>query len=403
LTIWQNIRHLSVILHFRKADSSFSLKRGNRYEESQNRIKALGCAAARAAASRVLPEFTRASGLVFLSCRVTTHNHRKKWELKMDSLVDVAYPALPRGRKVLGKSPYIAALQRRHFYVFDVAPNVAALLAVPYHVFVAAVRPSDLLMFLALWAATGIGITAGYHRLFAHRAYKAHDRVRAILAFCGALAGQGPVVSWAAIHRRHHELSDQEGDPHSPNLHGRSLGGRLAGLLHAHYTWMIEHDYPNAAHYAADLLRDRAILWVNRNYYAIAVGGLVAPGLVGLALGGTPLAFVSGVLWGGFIRMVVLGHTIWAINSVLHCVGSRPFATGEGSHNAGSVALLTFGESWHNNHHAFPSSAKFGLRRGWTDPGWWTISALERAGLASGVREPSDALIDEKLKGAHRL
>ena len=315
----------------------------------------------------------------------------------MDTIIEQVSAHIPRERKVVGNSPYISALQRRHFLVFDVVPNIVALAAIPYHMFVA-IRLSDVIVFLMLWAATGLGITVGYHRLFTHRAFKAPGRVRAILAFCGALAGQGPVISWASIHRRHHELSDTSGDPHSPNLHGGTIAGGVTGLVHAHYTWMMEHEYPNAAHYTPDLLKDRAILRVNNNYYAVALGGLIAPGILCGLITGEFSAFVSGVLWGGFIRMAVLGHTIWAINSVLHRVGSRPFVTGDNSRNAGLVSLLTFGEAWHNNHHAFPVSAKFGLRRGWTDPGWWTVSALRRLGLASDIRQPADSLIDQKLK-----
>ncbi len=299
-----------------------------------------------------------------------------------------------RRKKLVSKSPFLAALQRRHFFIFDFVPNVVALAVIPYHIFVAPVRVSDAAVFLLLWAVTGLGVTVGYHRLFTHRAFGAPDRVRTVLAFCGALAGQGPVVSWAAIHRRHHELSDEAGDPHSPNLHGRDLMGSLRGLLHAHYTWMIEHDYPNVAHYTADLLKDRAIAGVNRHYYAIALGGLIVPGLLCGLLALDWQAAISGILWGGFLRMAVLGHTIWAINSVLHRFGSRPFATDDHSHNSGFFSLLTFGESWHNNHHAFPSSAKFGLRQGWSDPGWWTVCLLTSLGLASDVRQPTEAIID---------
>jgi stearoyl-CoA desaturase (delta-9 desaturase) len=304
----------------------------------------------------------------------------------------------PRSRKIVSKSPYIAGLQRQHFFLFDIVPNAVALLAIPYHVFLFPVRLSDIVIFLAMWALTGLGITVGYHRLFTHRAFKAQPGVRAALAFCGALAGQGAVTSWAAIHRRHHELSDHAGDPHSPNLHGESITGVLKGLLHAHYTWMIEHDYPNVAHYAPDLLKDRAIHWVSKNYYPIALGGLFAPGLFYGLISWDLFGGLSAVLWGGFIRMAFLGHTIWAINSVLHRFGSRSFATPDNSHNAGMVSLLTFGEAWHNNHHAFPMSAKFGLRYGWTDPGWWLVRALIATGLVSEVRTPADSLVEERLQ-----
>ena len=319
----------------------------------------------------------------------------------MDLAIKSADFDAPRGRKVISKSPYISKLQRQHFVIFDALPNAMIIVALIYHAFFP-ILISDLVAFFVMWAITGIGITVGYHRLFTHRAFKARDGVRTVLAFCGALAGQGPGISWAAIHRRHHELSDQGGDPHSPNLHGETLLGRIKGLIHAHYTWMIEHDYPNAAHYVTDLLKDKSILWVNRNYYPIALAGLLVPGLVCGAVTQRWDAAVSGILWGGFIRMAVLGHTIWAINSFLHRAGARPFATDDHSHNAGLVALLTFGESWHNNHHAFPTSAKFGLRHGWTDPGWWTICALKSIGMATDVRQPRDSLIDQRLQEGKR-
>jgi stearoyl-CoA desaturase (Delta-9 desaturase) len=303
-----------------------------------------------------------------------------------------------RRQKLVTKSSYLTALQHRHFIIFDVVPNVVALAAIPYHLFVAPIRTSDIVAFLLLWAATGLGVTVGYHRLFTHRAFAAPPSVRMTLAFCGALAGQGPAISWAAIHRRHHEMSDKPGDPHSPNLHGDTFVGAFRGLLHSHYTWMIEHEYPNVAHYAPDLLKDRAIAVINRNYYAIALSGLILPGVVAGLLTWQWQAAVSGALWGGFIRMAVLGHTIWAINSILHRFGWQPFATGDHSHNAGIVSLLTFGESWHNNHHAFQTSAKFGLRYGWSDPGWWLVCLLVRIGLAHDVRQPAEDLINQRLQ-----
>jgi stearoyl-CoA desaturase (delta-9 desaturase) len=161
---------------------------------------------------------------------------------------------------------------------------------------------------------------------------------------------------------------------------------------------MLEHDYPNAAHYVPDLLRARPIQWINRRYLQIALFGLFVPGLVCGLVTWSFFAGLSAVLWGGFIRMAFLGHTIWAINSVLHRFGSKPFATPDNSHNAGIVSLLTFGEAWHNNHHAFPTSAKFGVRHGWTDPGWWLVKSLEAAGCVAEVREPADSMIEERLR-----
>ncbi|WP_375428937.1 acyl-CoA desaturase [uncultured Sphingomonas sp.] len=295
-------------------------------------------------------------------------------------------PSVQPKRGVI-ESPYIYRQQRRHFLLLDVLPNVAAAIAVVLAFF----RPvgwPEISVLVVMWAVTGLGITAGYHRHFTHLAFKATPAVQVGLAIAGAMAGQGGVISWVAIHRRHHQYSDQEGDPHSPNLAARGWRGQLRGLTHSHFTWMARHAYPNPAHYAKDLLRNAPVCWVNRHYYRWVVLGIVAPAVAVALIERSPWGLLTGALWGGGLRIALLGHTIWAINSVLHTVGQRPHETDDNSHNSAVFGLLTFGESFHNNHHAYPRSASFGLHRAWLDPGYWLIRLLAAGGLAWDVWTP---------------
>jgi stearoyl-CoA desaturase (Delta-9 desaturase) len=214
--------------------------------------------------------------------------------------------------------------------------------------------------------------------------------VSCMLVVMGSMAGRGPMLSWVAMHRRHHELSDHDGDLHSPNLHGASAFGRLRGFLHAHLTWMVEHDYPNVAHYVPDLMAEPALLAVNRYYYVWVVLGLLIPMAIGGLVAGSLWGAVAGLLWGGVVRMFVVEQSMSAINSLMHTIGSRPYRTrDDNSRNLGLVAWLAWGEGWHNNHHAFPYSAAFGLRWFEFDPGYRFIRLLAVLGLAWNVKVPS--------------
>ncbi|RZT86833.1 Delta-9 acyl-phospholipid desaturase [Pseudonocardia sediminis] len=299
----------------------------------------------------------------------------------------------PRRKAV--SSPYIHRLQRRHFLLFDVAPIIGTVAAVAL-LWVWPLRTLDVVLLLSLWLLTGMGITIGYHRLFTHRTFRTGPRVTSTLAVLGSMAGQGGVVSWVALHRKHHEYSDREGDPHSPNLAGSGLRGRLRGLAHSHFLWMRRHDYPNIDHYAPDLLRNRALVRVARHYHSWVALGLVFPAVVGGVVGQSWAAALTGLLWGGLVRMFVLEHIVWAINSFLHMFGTRPYASRENSRNGGIFSLLTLGESWHNNHHAFPESPSFGLDWYRFDPGYWLIRTLAACGLAHDLKVPTAARIASK-------
>jgi stearoyl-CoA desaturase (delta-9 desaturase) len=297
-------------------------------------------------------------------------------------------------RKTISNA-YLHRLQRRHFVLFDIIPFVGTVAAFA----LLAVRPvgvTELTLLFSLWLLTGLGITVGYHRLFTHRTFRAAPAAQAGLVVLGSMAGQGPVLSWVALHRRHHECSDREGDPHSPNLAGGGIRGRLRGLAHSHLLWMRRHDYPNIAHYAPDLIRNRPLTKVARYYHYWVAVGFLLPALVAGLVYQSWYGALSGLLWGGFVRMFVLEHIIWAINSFLHTSGTHPFASREKSGNAGVFALLTFGESWHNNHHAFPDSPSFGLSWYRLDPGYWAIRLLAAGGLAWDVDLPAKDRIAAK-------
>jgi stearoyl-CoA desaturase (delta-9 desaturase) len=295
------------------------------------------------------------------------------------------------------RSRHFHKLQQRHFIVFDVLPFFGTLVAVGL-LFYRPIGAVDISLFFGMWLVTGLGLTVGYHRLFTHRAFSTGAAMSSMFIVMGSMAGRGPMLSWVAMHRRHHELSDQEGDLHSPNLHGATIHQRLLGFLHAHLTWMIEHDYPNVAHYVPDLMAERTLVAINRYYYAWVLLGLVVPAAIGGLATSSLMGALTGFLWGGVVRMFVVEQSMSAINSVMHTFGSRRFTTrGDNSRNLGVMALLAWGEGWHNNHHAFPYSAAFGLRWFEFDPGYILIRLLETLGLVWDVKVPSQEKIVRRL------
>ena len=248
-------------------------------------------------------------------------------------------------------------------------------------------HPADMLVFAITYALTGIGIGVGFHRLFTHRSFKARRSVRAVLAICGSAAAEGPVIEWVATHRRHHQFSDAEGDPHSPHA-GRSSGliGAVRGLLHAHIGWMFGSPVrADEDRYAKDLRADPLMRFVNRTTALWVVLGVALAFGLGVAFTGSIEGGLTAMLWGGAVRIFVLHHATFSINSLCHFFGRRPFETGDESRNLAWLAIPTFGEAWHNNHHAFPTSARHGLGRHQIDPSARLIWLLEKAGLAWDV------------------
>jgi len=245
----------------------------------------------------------------------------------------------------------------------------------------------DIVVFLIVYMATGLGITVGFHRLLTHRSFKTKSWLRATFAALGSAAVEGPVISWVSDHRKHHVYADQEGDPHSPHVdHGVGWKGALRGLAHAHVGWLFVHDQrASKERFARDLLEDPAIRFVDRTFVLWVALGLLVPFGLGYALGGSLETALTGLLWGGAVRMLVLHHVTYSINSLCHFFGRRRFDTDDHSRNLLWLAPLSFGESWHNNHHAFPTSARHGLRPWELDTSAILIRALESAGLAWDV------------------
>lgn len=289
-------------------------------------------------------------------------------------------------------SPYLHRIQLRHFVLFNILPFVGTLAALA----LLAYRPLsavEIFLFFAMWLITGLGVTVGFHRLFTHRSFKPRPAVSTALAIMGSMGGLGSVISWVAMHRRHHECADRPGDMHSPNMHGTNLKGRLRGFIHAHFTWMLRHEYPNVNYYTPDLLRDKTIVRVSRHYHMWVLLGLAIPALLGGVLTQSWYGALTGLLWGGAVRMLMVTNAMWALNSFLHTMGSRPYQVKDHSGNSTLLSVLAWGEGWHHNHHAFPQSAWFGLAWYRFDPGFWLIKTFEALGLATDVKVPSPEMI----------
>jgi stearoyl-CoA desaturase (delta-9 desaturase) len=244
----------------------------------------------------------------------------------------------------------------------------------------------DLVIAGALYAITGHGIAVGFHRLFAHHSFTASRPLKIALAIAGSMAFEGGPVGWVADHRRHHAHTDRDGDPHSPYTTGPHGTGGAAGLWHAHTGWLFTHPPTDTAKFAADMRRDRDLAMVDQLFPLWCVASLAVPFGLGWVLGGTISAGFVTLMWAGLIRVAVLHHVTWSVNSVCHVFGRRPFDTPDRSTNVAALALLSFGESWHNAHHAYPSAARLGVGRHQLDSAATLIRAFERLGWARDVR-----------------
>lgn len=266
-----------------------------------------------------------------------------------------------------------------------------------------AFNATHLAILIGMFLITALGITVGFHRLCTHKAFHAPGWVRYLLAAAGSMAAQGPVIEWCAEHRRHHQMSDTPGDPHSPHASkdggwGEGIMATLRGAAHAHLGWLFARSRADLSRFSKDLEQDRALVLANNHFLWLVLAGLVLPaavaGLITLSWSGVLL----GLLWGGLVRMFLVHHVTWSVNSVCHLWGSRPFSTGDQSRNNAIVGFLALGEGWHNNHHAFPTSARHGLRWWEIDVSYGCIRLLELVGLARQVRVPAPERVAEKRR-----
>ena len=248
----------------------------------------------------------------------------------------------------------------------------------------------DAAIFALMYAITCLGVTVGFHRGFTHGSFKAGKAVRGVLAATGSMAIQGAVIDWVANHRRHHAFSDQEGDPHSPHLdEGEGIKGIARGLWHAHMGWLFGSEHTEADRWAPDMVKDPLMRKMNRLFPLWIVVSFAAPAVLGFLLTWSWQGAVTAFLWGSFVRVFLLHHITWSINSICHFFGRRPFETTDHSTNNWPLALVSMGESWHNNHHAFPTAAHHGLRWYQVDVSGTLISIMARFGWVWDVKMPT--------------
>jgi stearoyl-CoA desaturase (delta-9 desaturase) len=291
-----------------------------------------------------------------------------------------------------GPNPVISgrrtAFQHVLIYVVVALPMIALVVAVPL-VWGWGVDWHDLLLLAVFYVIAVLGVTVGFHRHFTHKSFKAKPWLRVAMAITGSLAVQGNVLNWVADHRRHHAFSDREGDPHSPWLFGTSPLAVAKGFLHAHMTWFFDRDETNHRRFIPDLLADRAIVRVSRTFGVWVAVSLLLPAVLGGLLSWSWSGVLTGFFWGGLVRLAVSNHVTWSINSICHMVGARPFRSRDRSRNFWPLAVLSMGESWHNLHHADPTCARHGVRRGQIDISARLIRIFELLGWAHSVRWPS--------------
>jgi stearoyl-CoA desaturase (delta-9 desaturase) len=251
-------------------------------------------------------------------------------------------------------------------------------------------HPRDLVIFAAMYFLSAFGVTVGFHRLLTHRAFDTYRPIRYLFAILGSYSVEGPVLDWVADHRKHHTFADEEGDPHSPHVgFGSGFGGVIRGLWHAHVGWLFEtNGQAEKRRYCPDLASDPNMRRINRAFPFFVLATLAIPFFAGWAWGGTLDAGLEALLWAGLVRIFLVHHVTWSINSICHFFGSRRFATEDHSTNVFWLALPSLGEAWHHNHHAFPRSARHGLRWYELDPSGWLILAMAKVGLAWDVVLP---------------
>ncbi|MEV1175802.1 acyl-CoA desaturase [Nonomuraea sp. NPDC049784] len=288
-----------------------------------------------------------------------------------------------------GRKPVAAVVA---FWVFVLVPFAALAAAVPV-AWGWGLSWADVAIAAGAYVLTGLGVTVGFHRYLTHGAFKAGRWLRIGLAMIGSLAVQGSVIQWVADHRRHHAFADRDGDPHSPWRYGHSVRGLAKGLLFAHVGWMFQRDLTNRRRFAKDLLADADIGRVDRLFVPLVAASLLLPPAIGLLATGTWHGALTAFFWGALVRIALLHHITWSINSICHVFGERPLKTraGDRAANFWPLAILSFGESWHNGHHADPTCARHGVLPGQIDISARLIRLLERLGWATDVRWPTPA------------
>ena len=310
----------------------------------------------------------------------------------MTTTTSVTKPAVKPAGRALSDVPRVdrrPGWQHGFVYFFVTAPFLAIVVGIVIAALGHAITWLDVGLAVVFFAVTGHGTTVGFHRYLTHGSFKATRPLRIALAIAGSMSVEGSVIRWVADHRQHHAHADRPGDPHSPWRFGDSPRAVLRGFAWAHIGWMFDRSQTPASRYAPDLLADRDIVWVNRWFPGWAALSVLMPPLIAFAVtGGSWWAALLALIWGSFVRIFVLHHTTWAINSVCHLWGRRPFMTRDRSTNVWPLALLSMGECWHNLHHSDPTCARHGVERGQLDSSARLIAVFERLGWIYDVRWP---------------
>jgi stearoyl-CoA desaturase (delta-9 desaturase) len=287
------------------------------------------------------------------------------------------------------------SLQRITLALFIFTPFLALIAAVPV-AWGWGLGWTDVIIGTVMYFIGCHGITIGFHRYFTHGSFKAKKPLRVALAIAGSLALEGPVIRWVADHRKHHKFSDRDGDPHSPWRYGESLPALMKGLWWAHMGWMLDEERTDQTKYAPDLIKDSAVRRVSRQFLLWTAVSLFLPPLIGGLVSMSWQGALSAFFWASLVRVSLLHHTTWSINSICHAIGSRPFKSRDKSGNVWWLAVLSCGESWHNLHHADPTCARHGVLKGQVDSSARVIRWMEQAGWATDVRWPNPERIESK-------
>jgi stearoyl-CoA desaturase (delta-9 desaturase) len=301
------------------------------------------------------------------------------------------------GAQLTVSSPYLERVRQIHAFLILVPPVLLTGVAV-YLAVTGGVSATALWLLAGFFLANFIGVTVGYHRHFTHRSFKAHPAVRFALGICGSMACEGPVNYWVSNHRRHHMYADKDRDIHSPHVRNGERMSLWKGFWYSHIGWTFEHEVSNTAVAALDLLKDPLVARVSATYYIWVASGFVVPTVIGGLVAGTWYGALEGFLWGGAVRLFLTYQLVHTITSLAHIFGYQDFHSHDESRNNIWLAIPTFGEAWHNNHHSFPGSAWFGHTWWQIDLGAYVIQILQWLGLVWDVRTVSPALRAAKAR-----
>jgi len=307
----------------------------------------------------------------------------------MPVVIDLPVANLASEFPAIEATPERTPLAMRVIIFIVIVVPLLGVIAAPFFVWGWGFHWVDLGLLLGMYFLTAIGITVGFHRLFVHRSFETYMPVKFALAVFGSMAVQGSLLHWVAQHRRHHQHSDTPDDPHSPHHHGHGVLAVLKGFWHAHIGWFFKPDPPNLDHYVKDLCASPTLRVASLLFPLWIFLGLAIPTLIGGLVSGTWVGAWTGLIWGGLVRLFLVHHVTWSVNSACHLWGFRPYRSNDESRNNVVFGILGLGEGWHNTHHAFPSSARHGLRWWQIDVSYWVIQTMALLGLTWNLKLPS--------------